>query len=45
MRWFAELVSLAWKRHNESLQVTFDSLPTFAFAKAAVALNGPELRR
>jgi len=30
---------------NKSLQVTFDPPRTFAFAKARVASNAPELRR
>lgn len=31
--------------HNKSLQVTLDSPPTFAAAKAGVASNAPELGR
>jgi hypothetical protein len=30
---------------NKSLQVTFDPPRTFAFAKARVASNAPELKR
>lgn len=33
------------KRPNNALQVTFDPLPTFAVAKAAIASNAPERRR
>jgi hypothetical protein len=31
--------------HNNTLQVTFDPLPTFAAAKAAIASNAPERGR
>lgn len=36
---------LVVKMPNKSLQVTFDTPPTFAAAKAGVASNAPELRR
>ena len=31
--------------HNNTLQVTFDPLPTFATAKAVIASNAPERGR
>ena len=33
------------KKSNNTLQVTFDPLPTFAAAKAAIASNAPERGR
>ena len=30
---------------NKALQVTFDPLPIFAFAKTVIASNAPELGR
>ena len=33
------------KKHNKSLQVTFDPPPTFAAAKAVATSNAPELGR
>jgi len=41
--------SQCWKQRglppNKSLQMTFDPLPSFAFAKSGIASIAPELRR
>jgi len=41
------MTSLAERKaaHNNTLQVTFDLLPTFAAAKAAIASSTPERGR